>query len=62
MKTDRELLELLRDYTRIEHPGGMGYACVVEKDFLTEVADRFEVLAFAPTVDDFEPITHFFKD
>ena len=29
------------------------------KDFLIEVADRFEALAFASTDDDFEPITHF---
>jgi len=62
MKTDRELLELLRNYARTGHPGKMGCECMVEKAFLIEVADRFEALAFAPTDDDFEPITHFFKD
>lgn len=62
MKTDRELLELLRNYARTGHSGKMGHECVVEKAFLNEVADRFGALAFAPTDDDFEPITHFFKD
>lgn len=62
VKTDRELLEILRKYARVGHPGKMGYECIVDKAFLNEVADRFEVLAFAPTDDDFEPITHFFKD
>lgn len=62
MKTDRELLELLGNYARTGHPGKMGCECMVEKAFLIEVADRFEALAFAPTDDDFEPITHFFKD
>lgn len=62
MKTDHELLWLLRNYARTEHPGKMGHECVVEKAFLNEVADRFETLAFAITDDDFEPITHFFKD
>lgn len=51
MKTDRELLELLRSYARTGHPGKMGHECVVEKAFLSEVADRFETLAFAPTDD-----------
>jgi len=62
MKTDRELIELLRAYGRTGHPGKMGYECVVEKSFLNEVADRLEALVFAPSDDDFEPITHFFKD
>lgn len=62
VKTDRELLEILRKYARVGHPGKIGYECIVDKAFLNEVADRFEVLAFAPTDDDFEPITHFFKD
>ena len=62
VKTDRELLELLRNYARTGHPGKMGRECMVEKAFLIEVADRFEALAFAPTDDDFEPVTHFFKD
>lgn len=62
VKTDRELLEILRKYARVGHPGKIGYECIVDKAFLNEVADRFEVLAFAPTDDDFEPITHFFND
>ena len=62
MRTDRELLELLREYARVGHPGKMGHECMVDKAFLSEVADRFETLAFAVTDDDFEPITHFFKD
>lgn len=62
MRTDRELLELLRKHARTGHPGEMGYECVVDKALLNEVADRVEELAFAPTDVDFEPITHFFKD
>lgn len=33
MKTDRELLELLRNYARNGHPEKMGRECMVEKDF-----------------------------
>ena len=33
MKTDRELLELLRNYARTGHPGKMGRECMVEKTF-----------------------------
>lgn len=62
MKTDHELLELLRNYARNGRQGKMGRECMVEKDFLIEVADRLEALAFAPTDDDYEPITHFFED
>lgn len=62
MKSDRELLELLRKYAHTGCPGNMGDECVVDKAFLNEVADRLEELAFAPTDDDFEPITHFFSD
>ena len=62
MKTDHELLELLRNYARNGRQGKMERECMVEKDFLIEVADRFEALAFAPTDDDYEPITHFFED
>lgn len=62
MRTDRELIELLREYGRTGCSGRMGNECVVEKSFLNEVADRLEELAFAPSDDDFEPITHFFKD
>lgn len=40
MKTDRELIELLRAYGRTGHPGKMGCECVVEKSLLNEVADR----------------------
>lgn len=60
--TDRELIELLRAYGRTSHPGKMGRECVVEKILLNEAADRLETLAFAPSVDVYEPITHFFKD
>lgn len=62
MKTDREIVETLRRYAKVGHPGKMGNECMVDKEFLNEVADRFETLAFASTDDDFEPITHFFKD
>lgn len=62
MKSDKELVELLRAYGRTGHPGKMGYECVVEKSLLNEVADRLEALAFAQSDDDFEPITHSFKD
>lgn len=62
MMSDKELVELLRAYGRTGHPGKMGHECVVEKSLLNEVADRLEALAFAQSDDDFEPITHFFKD
>lgn len=62
MRTNRELIDLLREHSRTGHPGKMGNECVVDKSLLNEVADRLEALAFAPTDDDFEPITHFFKD
>ena len=60
--TDRELINNLRRYGSTGHPGRMGTACVVNKEFLNEVADRLEALVFTSDSDDFEPITHFFKD
>lgn len=63
MLSDKELIERLRQYTRVGHPGKAGFECVVEKSFLTEVADRLEQLsALHILVDDYEPITHFFQD
>lgn len=55
MRTDRELLELLRKYAHTGHLGGMGNECVVDKAFLNEVANRFEELAFAVDYEDFNP-------
>lgn len=63
MLSDKELVERLRKYARVGHPGQGGFECVVEKSFLTEVADRLEQLsAMHILVDDYEPITHFFQD
>ena len=63
MLSDKELVERLRKYARVGYPGQDGFECVVEKSFLTEVADRLEQLsAMNVLVDDYEPITHFFQD
>lgn len=61
MRTDCEILEFLRKYACTGHPGKMGQECVVDKVFLTEVADRFEELAFTRPNNDYKLITHFFK-
>ena len=62
MLSDKELIERLRKYADVGHPGQAGFECVVEKPFLTEVADRLEQLsALHILVDDHEPITHFSK-
>ena len=63
MLSDKELIERLRKYARVGHPGQAGFECVVEKSFLTEVADRLEQLsALHVLVDDYEPIIHFSQD
>lgn len=63
MKTNDELITILRKYAEHSLVGKNGNECIANKDILTEAADRIEEYSKNENhYDNFEPITHFFQD